>query len=264
MNYRFICDETQLRVFYETFQSKVCENVNVNDCSIKVMLQSRRKYNSQKQSQATVSVARRAFALHNDADAFVQWMKHFQVERGLYVDRADKDGNAAAFSDESMVLYVTSNALSRAQAMKTTVMNAVRDYLGVDLSQLNNTLPFPALDKQFMTQLHKEPCTKVQRIDVDTQDKDLLNVLDTVLIEQQADVLFVIKTKNGYHYTLRNGPVMRQLHQLCGEYGTDLLSLDKNGMNVIPGTLQAGTPVELIFAKGRAEYARLGSGKEMP
>lgn len=122
MNYKFVYDDEQLRIFYETFVTQVCANVDRNNCSLKLFLQSRRKYNSQSQSKSTVVVLRKVIPLHQDAESFVRLVKRLQVERGLYTDIDKTNMQNVPLIDDSMVLYVTNNALCRVSATKNSLI----------------------------------------------------------------------------------------------------------------------------------------------
>lgn len=270
--YFLIYDAEQLRAYYRCFVQHVATNVQ-SYCSVKFMLQSRRKYNSaggEQQSKCTVTVLRRVFDLTNTADEFVNCVSRFQVHEGLYTDK-NRDGRVVPLPSEALVLYVTSNALSRIEATKKVVKKIVDNALYCapviatpdtatddDYDSGDDEKPFFSLDKEFYTQLHKSPETKMQRLDVDTQDLSFIARLDQLLTTNNADIIFVIRTPNGYHYVLRSGPVMQQLLRFCEENKT-LVSADRNGMNALPGTLQGGRPVQLIYAKGDPTYCRLVS-----
>jgi hypothetical protein len=271
--YRLVHDAEQLRAYYRCFVQHVAVGVQPY-CSVKLMLQSRRKYNSaegEQQSKCTVTLLRRVFDLTNTADEFVNCVCRFQVHEGLYTDKS-RDGRVVALPSDALVLYITSNALSRIEATKKVVKKIVDDALysappvatpntatdSGDYDSSDEEKPFFSLDKEFYTQLHRSPETKMQRLDVDTQDLPFIARLDQLLTANNADIIFVIRTPNGYHYVLRSGPVMQHLMRFCEENKT-LVSADRNGMNALPGTLQGGRPVQLIYAKGDPTYCRLVS-----
>jgi hypothetical protein len=98
----------------------------------------------------------------------------------------------------------------------------------------------------------------MQRLDVDTQDAEFIAQLDALLTKEKADVVFAIRTPNGYHYVVRSGPFMRAMVAFCATH-SGKISYDNNGMNALPGMLQGGKPVQLVYAKGNARYDLLPS-----
>jgi len=269
--YKFIYDTDQLESFYNCFAKELCGSLDVRaSTSLKVMLQSRRKYNEEHhQSIATVTLLRRQFELHKDSKEFVKFIRRFEIADGLYCDR-QKDGTEVVLKSDSMVLYVTSNALSRIEATKKTVKTIVNDGLfeqpkqtvvrKKEMSGEDESVKeaFMSLDSVFLTELHQSPSTKMQRFDVDCQEEQFIKELDTLLIDEDADVIFAIKTRSGYHYVVRTGPFMRKMNSFL-EKNREKISVDKNGMNALPGTFQGGAQVQLIFAKGEKNYSKLPS-----
>ena len=270
MTHCFVYDSNQLETYYNCFVREICSAEELRSTtSIKVFLQSRRKYNAlDRQSKATVTLSRKHFELHRGAKDFVKFIRRFEIGIRLYCDR--KDGGETTLQSDSMVLYATSNALSRIEATKKTVTAIVND--GLYQTPKQNTVPknekedndeeeedektcFMSLDKIFLTALHKSPITKIQRFDVDTQEEKFIAQLDDLLVAEKADVILVIRTRSGYHYVVRTGPFMRKMHDFL-EKNKELISSDKNGMNGLPGTLQGGAKVRLIFAKGEANYSQ--------
>ena len=268
MTYCFVYDPDQLETFYNCFVREISNSEELRSTtSIKVFLQSRRKYNSSEhQSKATVTLSRRHFELHHGAKEFVKLIRRFEIGLGLYTDR--KDNKETILESSSMVLYATSNALSRIEATKKTMNLVVNEGLyqqpkqnivpKIEMNEDGEETCFMSLDKVFLTSLHQSPITKMQRFDVDTQEPQFIAELDQLLTEERADVIFVIKTRSGYHYVIRTGPFMRKMYEFIQTHEKDI-SVDKNGMNGLPGTFQGGAKVQLIFAKGEANYNQLPS-----
>jgi hypothetical protein len=218
--------------------------------------------------------------LHNTAKDFVRYIQRFEVAEGLYTDRLTGTDETVGLPSQALVVYATSNALSRVEATKKVVSQVVHDALytapsintelcnaenqdddddGDDLPAAGgNGPPFFSLDKEYLTALHNSPVTKLQRLDVDTQEPEFIAQLDQLLHAEKADVIFVIRTPNGYHYVVRTGPFMRAMIKFIAS-NSEKISNDKNGMNALPGTLQGGRAVILVFAKGDKNYARLPS-----
>lgn len=268
MTYCFVYDSDQLETYYNCFVREITNSQELRSTtSIKVFLQSRRKYNSsERQSKATVTLCRRHFELHHGAKEFVKFIKSFEIGQGLYTDR--KDDKETILESSSMVLYTTSNALSRIEATKKTVNLVVNEGLyqqpkqnivpKIEMNEDREENCFLSLDKVFQTLLHQSPITKMQRFDVDTQEPQFIAKLDQLLTEERADVIFVIRSRSGYHYVIRTGPFMRKMYEFIQTHEKDI-SVDKNGMNGLPGTFQGGARVQLIFAKGEANYNQLPS-----
>lgn len=264
MNYKIVGDETQIKTFYTVFQQQICAGALIDRCHLALHLQSRRKYNTTEhgQSRSTIMLLRQHFALIADADAFVRRVRSLEIGGGLYVDYSKDCASGTALPSEALVLYTSVNALDRVAATQKLISDMVNRYL---LALPTESEKFPYIDKEFVTQLHNSPCTKVQFVDVDTQNTDFLVKLDTLLIEQRAHVYFVTKTKNGFHYVLQRGPVMRDLTSFCAqnakdESGAEQISMQRNGMIALPGTFQGGTLVQLLYARGSSVYTKYASG----
>ena len=269
MNYDIVANAEHLKVFYNVFREYICANVSHNRSHIVWHLQARKKYNpTPQQSRSTVMLARQHMCLESDAETFLRRVQSLEIKRGLYVDRAAQNTaeEAVAIANESLVLYATVNALDRVAATQKLVSNVVDKFL---LSSPSDAQKFPFIDKDFITQLHNSPCTKVQFLDVDTCDQDFLIKLDAFLIDNGALVFLVTKTKNGYHYVIYRGPVMRFLTTFCAEnakdmHGNDQISMCNNGLLAVPGTFQGGVPVELLYAAGSSMYRQYASGRKPP
>ena len=178
-----------------------------------------------------------------DRDDFINTLKKLEVVNGVY-----KDGNTS-IPPKGLCCYVTSNMLCRVKAMKQVTQKVINDHFLSD----RVTTPFPSMDKMYLTELHKCPATKIVTLDVDTHDQDCIEKLNTLLHKHDTDLIFIIKTPNGYHYTFVRGKVMRYLNPFIQE-NKDWISSNTNGMNSIPGCFQGGKKVELIFSKGSGKY----------
>lgn len=244
--YKLIYDPDQVKIYFSTFLREVCGNENTE--SVKVLLQSRRKYN-ETQSKPTIVLARRAISMTATNEDFLDTLKKFEIQQGLYKDKGNR------IPDSAICIYITSNTLSRVQATKNITRKVVSEYLLTNYMSSKNSA-FPSLDKMFLTELHKCPASKVSTLDVDTQDPECIDALNTFLKKHDTDLIFIIKSPNGYHYTFVRGTVMRYIHHFINQ-NKDWVSLDNNGMNGIPGCLQGGKEVKLIYAKGNSEYTNI-------
>ena len=241
-NYNLIYDEDQIKKFYDILIKPFIEKPNLTFIIIPI---TRRKY-WEELTSSQINLSTKLVQTHNlTYDRFLNILKRYEVAEGLYTDpKSNKPipGSAIAF-------YMTANPMDELKAMfqlMTEFNNDVHDRLYGS----NEKHPSWKTESRFKSCLHQHPVKEdaVIKLDVDTKEEDKIQSLNRLLEEWNIPVVMKLATKNGYHYVLKREDQNQELHKFVRDKNnSDWVSIEKNPLILIPGTIQGGNPVG--FAK---------------
>ena len=180
---------------------------------------------------------------------FLTTILKYQVQKGLYLDQ-DKP-----IPTEAIALYITSNPMNELKTMFQMMAE-----FNTELSKkiLSETVPPPTESSpessglewdgmnRYKSILHQNSVSTVVKIDVDTKDPLLIDQLDNLLKEEGIVPKLKVETRGGYHYLIGRYDQTEALWKFTkAKENSKWLTIEKNGLIAIPGTIQGGFQVKI-------------------
>lgn len=249
--YQIIHDEAQIRQFYQIHLQQYEEK---NHLSFLILLMCRRKYFPESGITRTL-LDRRTFSTKgygSREDRFVQILRQYEVAEGLYRDKK----NNLTIPLSGLALYMTCDPLLEMAAWtKTQTEINQRQQKMLNQALQGDPIEPPLkmnIETVFRDRLHASPSGIYRKLDVDTKDDQLITILIDFLKENQIKPELVIESNGGYHVVInqKNGiGIKKETHRVLYDFAKanqDWISIEKNALVIVPGTLQGGFPTRLV------------------
>ena len=272
--HQIIWDEDQVRKFFQIHMAEFMRLKNT-DYTFLVLLIARRKYHPS-MSTTDTNFPRKTMSCFCRSEEqilfkeeeFIRMLRNYEVAQDLYRDKRTDE----ILPTSSLALYVVADPLLDFEAwIKTQTEMQVRT------QQMIKTLQNPQPNSQilrfnvesiFKDKLHASPSKLFRKLDIDTKDPEQIKILQTLFQANKIKPSLIIESKNGFHVILRvkydplgNKKEILSLenlaHQVLHKFITDeqrkikkgedcWVSIEKNGMIIIPGTLQGGFKTRIV------------------
>lgn len=254
--YRIIYDESQVRQFY---RRHVAQFEQETYYSFLLFLCCRRKYFPEL-TTTDVSFPRKTFSTFQKdgakkrEDLFVQELRLYEVAEGLYTDKR----NDAPIPTNGLAMYMTCDPLKEFPAWFKT-QSEMNQRQQTMMERLMSDDPGKAkqeplrmnVESVFKDRLHASPSRIFKKLDVDTKDPEKIAKLRQMFKENGITPSLVIESNGGFHVVLntQNGGISGEAHRALHEFGAankDWMTVEKNALVIIPGTLQGGFPTKIV------------------
>ena len=166
--------------------------------------------------------------------------------------------NGSKIPEHALVMYININPSSMIKAYFQFQKEMNRQIEEVFFANQNNKNPNYTFitrgQREFMNCIQKSSSRKYFiDIDCDSKDIDIKNFIGNKLIDEKA-IFHIVQTQGGYHFLIIKKSLEGRkidLNRICKDaeaMGAKEVSINSNAMIPVPGTLQAGKEVKLIYS----------------
>jgi hypothetical protein len=232
--YKVISDENEVLKFFKLFFKDALEGY-----SVMLLPVARRKYWTPL-STSTINLSKQIISMNIPSERFVAYLRKYEVLDGLHKDKT------TSIPSEALAYYLTSNPLSEKRAfclLQKEMIDRMQQML------LSPTQSFDLrADKMYDSCLHRSADKTFMKLDVDTKVVEQISVLKEFFRVNEIKPFIVVESRGGYHILLKRselGELHKAIHSFVEKNNT-WISVEKDGLIIIPGTYQGGFPTRIV------------------
>lgn len=221
-----------------------------------VSLSARNKYLTQEErvllNLGRTEMFERRIVRNNDYNKFIRTIKKFEVKDGSYTTK-----NNSIIPDKCIICYININPSNTLKALNEFNKTINEYYLEISICASEGRDPTNILSRinkcdTLLMNCFQRNRGKKHYIDVDFDTKNALALIAfTDELTSKEVEHHIIETKSGFHVLLKSDTITynftKKLNELNNESVDGEIVVNKNGMVPLPGTLQGGYKVKLIY-----------------
>jgi len=227
MTYKFVGNEEDVNTFFDM-------HIKNSFGGFLILPLARRKYYlSLSDSQINISTK----IVYKESDLLNE-LQRYEVAIGLY---KDKNG---AIPNEAFGMYLSANPMDELEgffSFQKDMLERIRQHINGNETNLNRIMSI------FKSHLHKTVLQRYLKLDIDTKEPKNIEILTDFFKQNGINPYLIIETRGGYHILLDN--VCGSHHSILYKFAKEhplFITIEKNGMIVIPGTYQGGFLTRIV------------------
>jgi hypothetical protein len=252
--YKFIYSNEELHTFYD----RVLPPLTDTEVYF-ISLSARKKYmkgSDRDMLDGSSEMFERRLIEARDWTLFYRTLKRYECEDGAY-----QSLSGISYPNDAMIVYMNFNPVDTIKAYEEFIMDSTKNMMSLALGRGSDPMYFKRVHHNLMTAMHHSRGTKHYiDLDVDYVSGTKYTVIGRSILAEITDALvdrnikfYVISTHGGYHILVKTSTIhfdyMKLMKEIQNKYPEQLSDImnNANGMVPLPGTLQAGHQVSVLY-----------------